>query len=1065
MRKSCTFLFVIICFCFPVKLAALSGVYTIDNTIPSSISNYTSFTAFANDLNANGVSGPVIVNVIANTVFNEQINFIQAPGISAVNSVTINGNGSTLSFNATVATMLHTMLLSGADYMTFNNLRFIGTGPQYALTVHLWNSADNNTFNNCTFDSPIVGTVTTLCPFSVSGTSVSPTATGLSGNNNTVKTCTATGGYYGTAFSGNAASPFNIDNSVLDSYIKDFYQSGCYNAYCQGSTFKGNLIERQNRVTVTTSYGIICTTGSINSLIDGNFIQKLFNNIVGSASTCYPIYVLGAATLNNENVIRNNVISDINSNGIIIGIFISGGSYANVFHNTVSLDDVSAAAGTTYGIQSTSPNNKIRNNIITVGRGGSGAKYGLYLTAAATGLQSDFNVIYMSSLSGTGNLPFFLVSGYSLPLWQLAYPAYDQSSIVTDPIYTNPALLNYVPTSTVINNMCPFIGVTADVTGFIRSTATPDPGAYEMYITPCSGAAAPNSVVTPSYVLCPNTTLNIALASTFTNTGYSMQWQSSNSVFGPYTAISGATLPSFNTGLLATTIYYNVLISCANGGGTVTATAGTVLVAPPIIDNVPYFEGFEGINFNNELPNCSWYTAPGSGALTYTSSLSGNRYAMTGVKFGSFASTASGPTYVYSNGINLLPGITYSAALWYINDPINYYPWSDLSILLGTSQSTNGLSSIASTTAATFAYNLLSNTFTVGTAGVYYIAVRATSAPGSSPYLSWDNLSVTIPCQLNSPELFVNSLGTTICSNKPLTLNATGADTYEWTSNLTNTMVISTGSVTIVNPASSTTYYVSGTSTLSGCTSSLSQVITVLPAPALAIFAPSLSICEGESTSLSAQGAVSYNWSHGVLGTPITVTPTITTTYSVVGVATNGCSSLQTIVINVNALPTVSATVSSYQLCKGDNVTLTGSGASSYQWSSASSLVQFGNPLVTTVQSSGGYTMTGTDVNGCSGSAKFVIDVDACTGINELVNQQNDISAYPNPTAGFVKISANGAEIKSVDVFDATGRIIFSDSIKNSAAEINISQLPNGIYSVKVNTGETVKYLKIIKAQ
>jgi hypothetical protein len=931
--------------------------------------------------------------------------------------------------------------------------------------VHLWNTANNNTFNNCKFDSPIVGTVTTLCPFSVSGTSVSPTAAGVSGNSTTVNSCTVTGGYYGTVFYGNTTTPFNTDNKVINSNIKDFYQAGCVNAYCQSSTFKGNIVERQNRLTVTTTYGIYCTTGSINTLVDGNFIRKLFNGIVGSASTCYNIYMLGAASLNNENIVRNNIISDINSNGSIIGIFVSGGSFTNVYHNTISLDDMNATAGLTYGIESTGASNKIKNNIISIGRSGTGAKYGLYLTTAATNQQSDFNDIYMSSTSGSGNLPFFLATGYSLSLWQAAYPAYDQGSNVADPMYTNPSRLNYVPTSTVINNMCPFIGVTADFNGFIRSVTTPDPGAYETYTVPCTGPSAPNSVVTPSYVLCPNTTLNIVLASTFTNTGYSIQWQSSTSnVLGPYTAISGATLPVYNSGLLSTTIYYNAVITCVNGG-TVVATPATVLVSAQTINNVPYFENFEGIIFENELPNCSWYAPPGGGALTYTSNGSGNRFPKSGTKFASFESTAAGPGYFYSNGINMVPGITYSAAIWYINESIGYYPWKDISILIGTSQSTAGLNTIVSTTAATFGYNLLSNTFTVSTPGVYYIAVSATSDAGSSPYLSWDDLSVTIPCQLNSPQLFVNSLGTTICSNRSLIFTASGADTYEWTSNLTGTTVISTNPVTSVSPTNNTTYFVAGTNTLSGCTSSLTQVVTVLPAPSVAVSAASLSVCEGQSASLSAFGADSYNWSNGAVGTPVTITPGTTTTYTVIGIATNGCSDMRTIFINVNANPAVSATASSYELCKGDNVTLTGSGANSYKWTSNASLVQFGNPLVTTVQSSGGYTMTGTDANGCSGSANFVLDVNDCTGINELVKNQNDVKAYPNPTTGIFKIAANGAEIKSVEIFDLTGRNISSDSIKNNTAEINISQLPNGVYSVKVRTGETVRYLKIIKAQ
>jgi hypothetical protein len=1067
MMKNYKRLWAFIVFTSLVSLKAfsqpLSGNYTIDNTSPSSTTNFTSFTQFASTLNVQGVAvGGATVTVNGQSVYTEQIEF-NNPSMTSANAMVINGNGRTLTYASSSAALPYTMLLSGADYMTFNDLNITGTGGTYALTVHLWNGANNNTFNNCKFDSPIVGTVTTLVPFSISGTSVSATAVGLSGSDNTVNTSTMTGGYYGTAFSSNSSSPFNTGNSVINSRVVDFYQSGCYNIYCQNSTFKGNIIERQNRTGVTTTYGIICTTGSMNSLIDGNFIRKLFNGIPGSTSLCYPIYVLGAATLGNENVIRNNVVSDINSNGTIVGIFLSGGSYANVFHNTVSLDDPSATGGLTYGIQCTSPNNQIKNNIITIGRGGSGTKYGLFLTTAATNLQSDFNVINMTSLSGTGNLPFFLTTGYTLSQWQLAYPAYDQGSKVADPMYTNPSILDYAPTSTVINNMCPYIGVNFDITGFARSNSTPDPGAYEIFITPCAGVSA-NAVVTPTYVVCPNTTLNLVLANTFTNIGYTVQWQSSTlTSIGPFTSIAGATLSSYNTGLLSTTIYYNAIITCVNGGST-TATTGAVMVAQQTISNVPYYEGFEGISFTNQLPNCSWYTPPGGSARTYTTNGSGNRYPKSGTKFASFVSS-SAPGYFYTNGINLKPGITYSAALWYVNEAVGYYPWNEISISLGTTQTTTGLNSIVSTTAATFGYNLLSNTFTVSTAGIYYVAVKAVSAPGSSPYLSWDDLSITIPCQLNSPQVFVNSLGTSICNTQSLALTASGANQYTWTSNLTNTTVISTSSVTVVSPSNSTTYYVIGADSLSGCSNSVSLVVTVLPSPVLAVFASSSTICQGQSATLSVQGANSYNWSNGSVGSSITVTPSTTTTYSVFGVGSNGCSSKQTIAINVNANPVVSASASSYKLCKGDNVTLTGSGAASYKWSDNASLVLSGNPVVITIQNSGSYTMTGTSTNGCSAVAKFVIDVDDCTGINKLENGQLNITVYPNPTTGIFGIASNGAEIKSVDVTDVTGRAIYSNSLINNTAEINITQLPSGIYSVKVTTANTVKYIKIVKAQ
>src|ERR1043165_5156466 len=97
--------------------AQLNGVYTIDNTLPASATNFTSFTQFASTLNVQGVNGPVIVNVgLGSGPYTEQVEILQYTGASATNSVVINGNGRTITFNATNTALRHTIMLSGADY-------------------------------------------------------------------------------------------------------------------------------------------------------------------------------------------------------------------------------------------------------------------------------------------------------------------------------------------------------------------------------------------------------------------------------------------------------------------------------------------------------------------------------------------------------------------------------------------------------------------------------------------------------------------------------------------------------------------------------------------------------------------------------------------------------------------------------------------------------------------------------------------------------------------------------------------------------------------------------------
>jgi hypothetical protein len=65
------------------------------------------------------------------------------------------------------------------------------------------------------------------------------------------------------------------------------------------------------------------------------------------------------------------------------------------------------------------------------------------------------------------------------------------------------------------------------------------------------------------------------------------------------------------------------------------------------------------------------------------------------------------------------------------------------------------------------------------------------------------------------------------------------------------------------------------------------------------------SICNGQSTTISASGAATYTWQPGNLnGASVTVSPTTTTTYTVTGTTAGGCSATTTRVITVNPCST-----------------------------------------------------------------------------------------------------------------------------------------------------------------
>ncbi len=85
---------------------------------------------------------------------------------------------------------------------------------------------------------------------------------------------------------------------------------------------------------------------------------------------------------------------------------------------------------------------------------------------------------------------------------------------------------------------------------------------------------------------------------------------------------------------------------------------------------------------------------------------------------------------------------------------------------------------------------------------------------------------------------------------------------------------------------------------VNGCTKTSSASVGNTGS-AVANAGPNVIITNGTSTLLNASGGVSYSWSTGQTTNPITVSPTITTTYTVTVTDANGCSDIDTVVVMV----------------------------------------------------------------------------------------------------------------------------------------------------------------------
>ncbi|MEI6348500.1 MAG: T9SS type B sorting domain-containing protein [Bacteroidota bacterium] len=213
------------------------------------------------------------------------------------------------------------------------------------------------------------------------------------------------------------------------------------------------------------------------------------------------------------------------------------------------------------------------------------------------------------------------------------------------------------------------------------------------------------------------------------------------------------------------------------------------------------------------------------------------------------------------------------------------------------------------------------------------------------------------------PTVTASALPSTICSGSSSSLTATGALDYVWSNALGTTNPVS------VNPTTTTTYTVTGST--NGCSNTASVTVNVNPLPTVTATATPSTICVGGTSSLSVTGADSYTWSDGLgTGNPVSVSPTTTTTYTVTG-TTNGCSSTASVTVNVTPLPTITASASPSAICIGGTSSLTASGGTTYAWSDG---LGSGNPVSVTPATTTTYTVTGT-TSGCSNTATVTVNV------------------------------------------------------------------------------------------
>jgi hypothetical protein len=303
------------------------------------------------------------------------------------------------------------------------------------------------------------------------------------------------------------------------------------------------------------------------------------------------------------------------------------------------------------------------------------------------------------------------------------------------------------------------------------------------------------------------------------------------------------------------------------------------------------------------------------------------------------------------------------------------------------------------------------------------------------------------------PNLGSDSL---VCS-VPLTLSPhiTGSS-YLWNTNFVSQTISITG------PGK---YWVRVTGA-NGCSGTDTVRITQGVSPVVTL-GPDTGYCQGSSIVLYAGNpGSSYLWSTGATASSITVSSP--GTYSVMVTHPSSCKKSDVVNIVTKPLPTVGLTFINPDIfCPTDNGRPLTEGTPSGGTYIGSGIT--GNIFNATGAGQGTYVIlyNYTGPNGCSNIAKDTLRVYACVGVDELENELG-LNVYPNPNNGTFTIEVStGKEIDArIQIITIDGRLVYNDMISGNGVmtkAIDIAELANGIYYLKLETKDAVRTYKVLK--
>lgn len=241
-----------------------------------------------------------------------------------------------------------------------------------------------------------------------------------------------------------------------------------------------------------------------------------------------------------------------------------------------------------------------------------------------------------------------------------------------------------------------------------------------------------------------------------------------------------------------------------------------------------------------------------------------------------------------------------------------YLSWDDLFVTIPCTSTSNAVTltaaasntnicsgtavQLTATGANTYTWNTGATTSGISdspNSNVTYLVVGTNTLTGCS-----SSASVSVKVK-PSPVVVGMASPNIVCQGNKVVLSANGASSYVWN--------VGTGAIQTVTPSASTSYSVTGTGT-NNCSSTAIVSVQVNDSPTVTAVASSANLCTGETVTLSANGATSFQWISSVYGMVYTGQQVIYSsnipkneTIVVTGTDANGCTNKATVSFVVGA--------------------------------------------------------------------------------------------------------------------------------------------------------------------